>query len=527
MFDILVRNGRILSGRGNPWFHGDLAISDGKIAAVGRLNNAASRKMIDANHEIVSPGFIDGHSHSDLSIFVHPRAEAKVMQGVTTEIIGLDGFSLAPIAEKDIYSWRKYLAGVNGNPDVEWNWRSYADHLDAVDAVKPSLNISSYVGLGAIRFNVMGMTDRTATHDEIDRMRELALRAIDEGARGISSGLIYPPNQYQTTDEISHIARAVNQLGGVYNIHLRSEGDGLFPAMDEAIEIGRRSGIPVIITHFKIQGRKNWGSAEKALEKVDEARSRGIDVSLEQYPYTAACTVLNAIVPPWYHADGPDALIRAIRENREKVKHDMYTRSDWENWALTTGWDNLIVSSVESEANQRFVGKSMAEISRMRGKDDPADAVLDIIVEEQGAALMVMFCMDERDVITIMSHPAVNFISDGILGGSKPHPRVYGSFPRILGRYVREKRLLSLEDAIRKMTSLPAEKLRLKSKGVIAEGYDADVVIFNPDTIIDIADYDNPRQFPVGISYVIVNGEPVVEGGKHTGTVPGRTIRSR
>lgn len=260
---------------------------------------------------------------------------------------------------------------------------------------------------------------------------------------------------------------------------------------------------------------------------MDEARSQGIEVSLEQYPYTAASTVLNAIVPPWYHADGPDALIRVLRENREAVKKDMYTRTDWENWALTTGWDSLYVSSVESEANQRFVGKSIAEISRMRGIDDPADAVLDIIVEEQGAALMVMFCMDERDVMTIMSHPAVNFISDGILGGSQPHPRVYGSFPRILGRYVREKRLLSLEDAIRKMTSLPAEKLRFKSKGVIAEGYDADLVIFNPDTIIDTADYDNPRQFPIGISCVIVNGEIVVEGGKHTGASLGKTIRSR
>lgn len=267
MFDILIRNGRIISGRGNPWFHGDLAISGGKISALGRLNNAKARKIIDAKQEVLSPGFIDGHSHSDLSIFVHPRVEAKVMQGVTTENIGLDGFSLAPIAEKDIYTWRKYLAGVNGNPDVEWKWRSFADHLDAVEAVRPSLNISSYAGLGAIRFNVMGMTDRSATPYEIDKMRDIALQAMDEGARGISSGLIYPPNQYQTTDEISCIAQAVNRYGGVYNIHLRSEGDGLFPAMDEAMEIGRRSGIPVIITHFKIQGKKNWGGAEKALRK--------------------------------------------------------------------------------------------------------------------------------------------------------------------------------------------------------------------------------------------------------------------
>ncbi|MFA6472346.1 MAG: D-aminoacylase [Candidatus Latescibacterota bacterium] len=526
MYDLIIKNGKIVSGRGNPWFYCDIAISEGKIVGIGHFDNAQANKTIDAKKMVVSPGFIDGHSHSDLSLLIQPRAEAKVMQGVTTEIIGLDGLSLSPVSENNSSIWRKFIAGVCGNPDIPWNWKSFADQMDALDAVKPSLNVSSYAGLGAIRFHVMGMTDRGATQSEIETMRDIAIIMMEEGARGISSGLIYPPNEYQTTDEIARIAERVPPYGGAYNIHLRSEGDRLFPAMDEAIEIGRRSGIPVIITHFKIMGEKNWGEAERALEKVDEARRQGIEVSIEQYPYTAGSTFLKAIVPPWYHAGGPDALIRTLCENRNAVKKDIYERNDWENFVLATGWDNIRISSVESDANQKFVGKSITEISRLRGTDDPADSALDIIVEEQGAVSMVLFFMDERDVMTIMSHPAVNYITDGILGGSQPHPRVYGSFPRILGRYVREKGILRLEDAIRKMTSLPAEKLQLKSKGVIAEGYDADLVIFDPDTVIDTATYENPRQYPLGIFWVVVNGEVVVEEGKHTGAAPGKTIRT-
>lgn len=526
MYDILILNGRIVSGTGNPWFYCDIGISGGTICDMGRLDGRSARRVIDAERRVVCPGFIDAHSHSDLSILAHPDSRAKIMQGVTTEVVGLDGFALAPIEERNIPVWKKYLSGVNGDPGVEWNWREFSDYLDTVDAAHPSVNIASYAGLGVIRLNVMGMTDRPATPSEISRMAAMAERAMEEGARGISAGLIYPPNQYQSAEEIASIAKAVRRYDGALNVHLRSEGDRLFEAMDEVIDIGRASGINVIITHFKVMGRGNWGRSGAALEKIDRARGEGVEVSIEQYPYTAASTTLHSVVPPWYHSGGPDELVRKLREKREAVKRDIRERTDWENWALAVGWENIVIASVAGEENQRFVGKSVEDIRRMRGLSDPADAALDILVEEEGAVTMIMFCMDERDVSAIMRHPTANIITDGILGG-RPHPRVSGSFPRVLGRYVREQGVLTLDEAIRKMTSLPAEKLRLKRKGVIAEGLDADIVVFDPETVTDTATYEDPFRHPEGIQCVLVNGEIVVENGRHTGAAPGKTVRLR
>jgi N-acyl-D-amino-acid deacylase len=494
---------------------------------IGQLRKAEATKVIDAKGYIVSPGFIDGHSHSDLFIFMDPKATAKIMQGVTTENVGMDGMSVAPIDGKNISDWRKHLSGLAGDPKIDWKWRSFCDYFDAIDALPTSGNVSSYIGLGTIRLKVIGMADRQATPDEIDRMKGIAAQAMEEGARGISAGLIYPPSQYQALNEMVEIAKVVRAYDGIYDVHMRSEGDGLIQAMEEVIEVGRQSGIPVLITHFKAMGKKNWGLSEKTLRMLDDVRHEGLDVSIAQYPYTAASTMLHAVIPPWYHSEGPDQLIQMLRMDREPIKRDIRGRTDWENWSASNGWENIVVSSVESEANKEYEGKSVAEIASMRNLDDPADAALDLLAEEELAVGMVIFCMDENDVTRIMKHPSVSFITDGLLGGSKPHPRVYGTFPRILGRYVRDQGVLSLEDAVRKMTSLPAEKLRLKTKGVIAEGYDADITIFNPESIIDKATYENPREFSSGIERVIVNGQVVVENGKHTGATPGRTIRNR
>lgn len=526
MYDVLIQNGKIISGRGNPWFYGDVAIANGKIVRVGRLSGEDTASTIDAAGCYVAPGFIDGHSHSDLFLFVDPLARQKVLQGVTTENVGMDGMSVAPINTKDIPIWRKHLSGLAGDPKIEWCWNSFGDYLDALDALPTSDNISSYVGLGTIRFKVMGMTDRPATSEEIERMRKLAATAMEEGARGISSGLIYPPSQYQTLEEVVAIAEVVCRYDGIYDVHLRSEGDHLVSAMEEVIEIGRRSGIPVLITHFKVMGKRNWGLSEKTLDMVDRARGDGVEVTIAQYPYTAGSTMLHAVIPPWYHAKGPDHLIRRLREDREAIKKDIRERTDWENWANNNGWENIIVSSVESTANKRYEGKSVAEIASLRSLDDPADAALDLLAEEDLAVGMIIFCMDEKDVRNIMRHPDVSYITDGLLGG-KPHPRVYGTFPRILGRYCRDQRIVGLEEAVRKMTSLPAEKLRLKNKGVIAEEYDADITVFDLDTILDRGTYEDPKQFPSGIQHVLVNGKPVVEHGKHTGATPGHTIRGR
>jgi N-acyl-D-amino-acid deacylase len=527
MYDVLIKNGKIISGCGNPWFYGDVAIVKEKIVEIGCLSNAKATRVIDATDRFVAPGFIDGHTHSDLFIFVYPEAEQKVMQGVTTENLGLDGMSVAPISEKYIADWRKKLSGLDGDPDIDWNWKSFGDYFDTIDALAPGDNISSYVGLGTMRLNVMGMTDREATAGEIDQMKSLAARAMEEGARGISTGLIYPPGQYQSLAEVVQIAKVVREYDGIYDVHMRSEGDHLITAMEEVIEIGRQSAIPVLITHFKVIGKNNWGLSQKALEMIDKARQGGVDVTIAQYPYTAGSTMLHAVIPPWYHTGGSENLLSVLREDSKKIKEDIKSRADWENLALSCGWNNIVVSSVESEDNRQYEGKNMVQIAALKGHDDPADAAMQLLVEENLAVGMVIFQQDEKDMLNIMKHPSVSFITDGLLGGGKPHPRLYGSFPRILGRYARDQGIMTVEEAVRKMTSLPAEKLRLKNKGKIAANYDADITIFNYDTIIDNATYEEPRQFCTGIEWVLVNGTLVVEKGVHTGARPGKTIRTR
>ena len=526
MYDVLIRNGKIITGMGNPWLFGDVAIAGGRIAKIGKLPKAEAKTIIDGRGLFVCPGFIDGHSHSDLGVIAEPTAEQKIMQGVTTENIGMDGLSVAPIREEHIADWKKHLSGLTGKPDIDWTWRSFADFLDVIDAVPPSINVTSYVGLGTMRLCVIGMSDREATSDEIQEMKEMTHRAMAEGARGISAGLIYPPSQFQRLDEVVEIAKVAREYDGIYDVHLRSESDHLVSAIEEVVEIGRQADIPVLITHFKASGKKNWGMSETILGMVDKARDEGIDVTFAQYPYTAGSTILHSAIPPWYHSKGPDKLIQALKEDRERIKKDILERSDWENMSMAAGWENIVVSSVESEANKECEGKSIVQIAEMRGLEDPADAAFDILIEEDLAVGMVMFSMDEADVVRIMKHPVAAYITDGILGG-KPHPRVYGSFPRLLGRYVRDQGVLQLEEAVRKMTSASAERLRLKSKGIIAENYDADITLFNLETVIDHATYENPRQFPSGIEWVLVNGEVVVQNGKHTGARPGRTIRTR
>lgn len=524
MLDILIRNALIIDGSGAPAFMGNIGISDGSIVETGPSGASLAEILIDAGGCAVAPGFIDAHSHEDLSILVRPDSSSKLLQGVTTVVTGMDGLSLAPIDPQNITLWKRYLAGLNGFPEKEWTWRSFGEYLDTVDETQPSVNLASYAGIGAIRLAVMGLDDRPATHKEIDLMASIARECMEEGAIGVSAGLIYPPNQYQTTDEIARIVAAARPFGGVFNVHLRSEGDRLFEAMEEAFEIGRRSGTPVVLTHFKVMGKRNHGSAERALELIDRARLDGVEVGIEQYPYTAASTTFQSVIPPWYLAGGTDDLMRSLTERRDEVKRDIRERNDWENWFLAIGWENIVISSSPSGRNLDAVGTSVAETAVRRGISDPADVAIDILLDEHGAASMIMHCMDENDVISIMGYPQNAFITDGILGGT-PHPRSYGSFPRVLGRYVRDRNTLSLEEAVRRMTSLSAERLGLRGKGRIAPGYDADIVIFDPGTIIDRGTYDFPGQIPDGISHVIVNGRVAACDGRHMGTASGRVIR--
>ncbi len=527
MYDLLILNGKVISGEGNPWFYGDVAVVQDKIVRIGRLSREKAERVIDASGRFVAPGFIDGHSHSDLFILVDPLAEQKMMQGITTENLGMDGMSVAPIDEKNVAGWRKHLSGLAGDPKINWTWRSFGDYLDAIDKLPPSINLTSYVGLGTLRLKVTGMANREATLGEIEQMKRLASQAMEEGARGISSGLIYPPSQYQTLQEVVEIAKVVRDYDGIYDVHMRSEGDHMVQAIEEVIEIGRRADIPVLITHFKVMGRQNWGQAEKMLKMVDDARREGVEATIAQYPYTAGSTMLHAVIPPWFHAQGPDKLIQMLQKEKGVIQKDMRERTDWENIGKQSGWNRIVVSSVETRENKKYEGKTIAEIASLRGLADPGEAALDLLAEEELAVGMIVHNLDEKDVVRIMKHPSGSFITDGLLGGGKPHPRVYGTFPRILGRYVRDQGVLPLEDAVRKMTSLPAEKLRLKSKGRLAENYDADITIFDFDTVIDKATYEDPKRFPTGIEWVIVNGKIVVEKGRHTRATPGRTIRTQ
>lgn len=524
MSEVLLQHARIVDGTGNPWYWGDVLVKDDRIEAILPRGSRVDVETVDVKGNILCPGFVDGHSHSELALLESPAALPKIMQGVTTENLGLDGMSLAPLDDKDKEDWKKHLSGLAGKSEVPWNWNSLKDYFDRVDAVRPALNVSSYVGLGTVRLAVMGMTDRPATPDEIRQMQALITRCMQEGARGISAGLIYPPSQYQSTEEVVELAKTAAALGGIYDVHMRNEADHIATSIDEVIRIGRESGIPVMITHFKIRGRRNWGRAEELIAKIDAARAEGVDVTMAQYPYTAGSTFLHVVIPPWYHRRGVDGLLLALQNERDAIKKDMAERFDWENFSDSVGWAKIFVSSVKTAANERFVGKSLTEIAAMRGLADPADAVFDLLVEEELAVGMISFGLDEPDIATIMRHPAVSFITDGLMSG-RPHPRAYATFPRILGRYVREQKILSLEEAIRKMTSLPARKIRLNTKGVIAAGYDADIVVLDEATVIDTNSYDDPRKHPAGIVHVMVNGQFVVRDGAATGARPGRCVR--
>jgi len=527
MYDILIKNGKIISGLGNPWYYGDIAIGNNKIIKISCFpKEITAAKIIDAKGLYIAPGFIDGHSHSDLFILTHPLAEQKIMQGITTENIGMDGMSVAPIDEINISDWKKHLSGLDGSPDIEWSWRNFSDYLNIIAQANPSDNISSYVGLGTIRLKVLGMTDRLATDDEIEKMKRIIIQSMEAGARGISAGLVYPPGSYQTSSEIIELVKTIKEYNGIFNIHIRNESNNIINSIKEVIEISKKSEVPVIITHFKIMGRENWGASEEAINLIDNSRQEGVDITLEQYPYTACSTMLHAVIPPWYHANGSEKLIQNLIEDKELIKQDIQNRLDWENYPKISGWENIYVSSIKSIGNKIFEGKSITEIASMRSISDPTDAALELLAEEELAVGMIAYCTNEKEIINIMNHPSVSFITDGLLGG-KPHPRVYGTFPRILGRYVREKGIISLEEAIRKMTSLPAEKLRLRNKGKIEENFDADITIFDLENIIDRATYENPRQFSSGIEWVLVNGKIVVEKSRHTKAQPGKVIRSR
>jgi len=532
-YDLLIKNGSIVDGTGAPYFKGDIGIRDGRIVRVGLNLGGDSLKVIDAGGLAVAPGFIDIHNHSDLTILAIPTADSYVMQGVTTAVVGNCGLSMAPVNPANLDLLRRYLAPflVPGY-DYGWDWRTLNEYLGKVEKRGSSMNIAPLVGHGTIRIAVKGFDSSKPTEKELDEMRNLLRQAIRDGAWGLSSGLIYPPGTYSTTWELIELTKVLKEfpIRLIYTSHIRNEGDKLVEAVEEAITIGEKADVPVEISHHKASGKRNWGKLTATLREMERARRKGVEVNCDVYPYIAGSTTIMALLPGWVLEGGVGKALERLKDEevrrriRDDIEEDRF--KEGENWIKMCGWDGVYIAGCPSAPE--YEGKSLREI--LGGCGDIYEGFFNLLINIGGGASIVIFYGDEEDMEIVLRSPLSSFCSDSWATaprmGGKPHPRVYGTFPRVLGRYVRERRILSLEEAVRKMTSLPAGKLGLQDRGLIREGFWADIVVFDPNTVMDKATYQDPHQYPQGIHYVIVNGQVVVERGNHTGRLPGKVLRN-
>ncbi|MEI6669888.1 MAG: D-aminoacylase, partial [Acidobacteriota bacterium] len=520
-YDLVIANGHIIDGTGSPWYAADVGISGGKIAAIGRLSDAAATRRIDAHGMIVAPGFIDMLGQSELTILVNPHLPSKIFQGITTEITG-EGGSIAPLNDAiiaaDHVSYEHYK--------IVADWRSLSQYFARLEKQGMGINLATYVGASQVRRMVLGDDDKQPTPTELDRMKALVRAAMEEGAVGLSTALVYTPAAYSTTEEIVALAREASRYGGVYATHMRSEGARIFEAIDEAVRVGREAGIPVGIWHLKADGKPQWGWMPKIVARIQAERRSGLDISADTYAYPAWFNNMSSFLPYWVHDGGDKKMIERLKDpaTRARIRQEMVTPSSaWDNdWLQISGPEAIVIAVVQNPKLLPLQGKTLAQIAKDRGAD-PLDTMLDILVEDDGFTSNAVFAMSESDVLLALQQPwtAVNNDSqgtapDGLLGQEHPHPRAYGAFPRILRKYVREEHALTLEDAIRKFTSLAAQRMRLADRGVLKTGMWADVVIFDPDEVRDLATFENPNQLSVGMSYVLVNGVPVIADGKMT-----------
>ncbi|WP_433632789.1 N-acyl-D-amino-acid deacylase family protein [Halomicrococcus sp. NG-SE-24] len=529
---LLIRDARIVDGSGSPWYTGHVLIDDGTIT---ELRRGDGEKMtgdivVDADSRIVCPGFIDVHSHSDLELFEDGTLAPKIRQGITTEILGQDGFSMAPVTGREAQqAWQDTIADLAGRTDHGWTWDSVSEYLAAVEEHGIAPNVGTLVGHGTVRFEVMGMSDRTPAADEVEAMADLVTAGLEQGAVGFSTGLVYPPQYNADTAEVAALASRLHPYGRPFVAHIRSEGRWLWEALDEFIDIGAEYEIPLHLSHFKVAGKQQQGKSDRALHRLDAARERGVDITADQYPYAAGSSPLSALLPPWVHTDGPSGVLERLHDSelRERIKVDIerWRIEGWENYGAQAGWDNVVIAHVESDANEHLQGMSVAAIASERGVH-PVDVVCDLLVEEELEVTSIEHGMAEEDVERIMADRRAAVATDGLFGG-QPHPRTYGTYPRILGTYVRERNHLELEEAIRKMTSLPARAMGLSSKGLLRPEMDADIVVFDPSLVDARSTFDSSTRFPVGIDHVLVNGEPVVTDGEVTGNRPGAVIRAQ
>ena len=529
-FDIVIVNGHIIDGTGSPWYSGDVGIRGGRIAAIGNLSAVARKRTFDAKGKVVAPGFIDMLGQSETTILVDPRLPSKIYQGITTEITG-EGGSAAPLSDLVIANDRPAYEHYKVNPD----WRTFRQYFARLEKQGMGINLASYVGATQVRRIVLGDADVQPTTDQLEKMKALVRDAMRDGAVGVSTSLEYAPAPYAKTEEIIALASEASKFGGIYATHMRSEGDAVLESIDEAVRIGREAHIPVEIWHFKVAGKTNFGHMPEAIARVKKARSEGFDVSADTYAYTAWSNSMSAFVPPWAHDGGDAKLIERLKDPamRMRIRKDMETPSkDWDNeWDEITGPQDVMITAVQNPALKKFQGMRLTEIAKTFNKD-PMDMLFDLLVEDKAFTECAVFGMSEPDVALALQQPWVSVDNDssgtspdGILGEEHPHPRAYGTFPRILRKYVREETKLTLEDAIRKFSALPAQRMRLTDRGVLKQGMWADVVVFDPETVHDVATFDDPNRLSEGMDYVLVNGVAVIENGKMTGALPGKVLR--
>ncbi|HSF14699.1 MAG TPA: D-aminoacylase [Vicinamibacteria bacterium] len=531
-FDLVIANGRIVDGTGAPWFIGDIGVTGGRISAIGRLGDAGSAERIDGSDLVVAPGFIDMLGQSEFSILVDGRAASKILQGITTEVTG-EGTSIAPVNDRMV----EMRSASYQHFGIEQDFRTLAEYFNRVETrSRPAINIATFVGSGGVRDYVMGREDRPATLDELAAMKKLVAEAMEDGALGVSSSLQYVPNRFATTDELVELAKVAAEYGGIYITHQRSEANLIFESLDEVFTIAERARIPAEVWHLKTAYRANWGKMPQVLEKFEAARARGLDVTANQYPYDRASNDLDACLPIWVREGSADDMIARLRnpEMRERIKAEMADPNitEWENqWYGSGGAEGVMVSSVLDPALRKWEGMTLAEIGREMGKD-PREALMDLVIADHGETSCIISIMREDDVRAALKHPLISIdtdssarAEDGPLSESKSHPRAWGTFPRILGKYVREEKLLTLEEAIRKMTSRPATRVGLQDRGVLRPGMAADITVFDPETIRDVSTFEDPNHYSIGVRYVLVNGRPVVYDGKITDQRPGQVLR--
>ena len=537
-FDTVIEHGRVVDGTGSPWFQADVGIRAGRIAAIGSLVGAPAHRRIDARGLVVAPGFIDMLGQSEVTLLVNPHVPSKLYQGITTEITG-EGDSVAPLDQRVRATREDEFAhahfGQFAHYGIRPDWTRFADYFGRLEHQGIAINFASFVGATRLREMVIGLANRAATDEELARMRVMVREAMEDGAVGVSSALEYPPAPYASTEELIALASEAARFGGIYATHMRSYEEEILEALDETFRIAREAQIPVEIWHLEIAGPAMWGHMPEVIAKIEEARVAGLDIAADMHPYTAWNNEMSAFVPPWAHDGGPAKLIERLKDPvmRARIRKEMETqREGWDNeWLAVAGPADILVSGVGHAGLRALQGQSIEEIARARGRE-PIETLLDILVEDGAEGEVTAFGMQERDVVVALRAPWVSICNDyegtspqGVLGLEHPHPRAYGTFPRILRLYVRESHVLSLEEVIRKFSALPAARMRLADRGVLKAGLAADIVVFDEHAITDRATYAEPNQLSVGMRYVLVNGVPVIEEGRETLRLPGRVLR--